>query len=771
MIDFTSRRPAFARLFPIFACIGAAVVLGACASEEASRPADSEWMLPVDQSARGGAQLADPGFIDQMAATRSFSLGRPTSVRFSPDGGSVLFLRSGPRSFVNDLYELDLATGDERVLLTASDLLGGGDEELTAEELARRERQRQTGRGLVSYRLSDDGRTVLAPLSGRLFLFDRATRDVREVGAPAEDAGAAIDPRFSPDGSMIALVRDGDLRIVDVSSGQERRLTWKESPTVTNGLAEFIAQEEMGRSEGYWWSPDSRLLAFERADTEGLETFYIADPANPEREPQSWPYPRAGAKNADVRLGIMSVTSGETRWVEWDREAFPYLAKVVWAENAPLTILVQNRAQTEQRLLAVEPESGSTSTLLIESDAAWVNIDDSTPKWLKDGSAFLWATEREGVTTLEMRAADGSFLARLTPLDIGFRSLLHVDEEAGVAFVSASMDPTQRHIYSVPLRPGRGQVRALTTRSGTHGASFADEGGLWTHSYSSLEGDEPTTVRDVEGETLATLRSTAEEPPFGLDARIFELPGAKRMRALAIRPRNFNPSMKYPVLVHVYGGPGAQMVTNSLGRGKLMNQWIADHGYIVVSFDGRGTPGRGRDWERAIKGDFISAPLEDQAEGLRALGEMIPAMDLSRVGIYGWSFGGYFSAMAVMRMPETFHVGVAGAPVADWADYDTHYTERYIGTPQDDPEAYRTSNVLTYAGELRRPLLIIHGTADDNVYFVHGLKMMDAVFRAGGRADFLPLAGQTHVVARPEFVAPMQRTIMQYFQERLGEPR
>ncbi|HWV39765.1 MAG TPA: DPP IV N-terminal domain-containing protein [Vulgatibacter sp.] len=715
--------------------------------------------------------IADPGFLEQYAATHRFRLGRPTSIRLTPGGDAVLFLRSGPRSFVNDMWSHDPATGEEKVLLTAEGILEGKAENLTAEELARRERMRLTTRGIASYRLSDDGARILVPLSGRLFVIDRETG--RTVELP-RDGGSPIDPRFSPDGQKVAVVRDGDLWVIDVAAGTQRRLTVRSGPRVTNGLAEFVAQEEMDRYEGYWWSPDGRHLAFQETDTSGVEDAYIADPARPQAEPASWPYPRPGKENAAVRLGVVPVSGGKPTWIRWDRDRYPYLATVKWRANAPLTIVVQNRIQSESLVLAVDPSTGHTRTLLVERDDAWVNLDQDVPRWLPDGSGFLWTTERNGAWQLELRGRDGALVRALTPPELGYRRLVAVDAERRVAVVAASKNPTERHLYRVSLDPGpdgrQADAVALTTDPGEHDGVFSRDGTTWVHLLSSLAGEQRHTIRRGDGAPLGEVRSVAEAPPFRANLELVELANQRQMRAAVVRPRNFDPRLRYPVIVYVYAGPHAQVVTASRERW-LLQQWIADHGFVVVSMDGRGTPARGREWERAIRGSFIDVPLADQVDGLQALGARFPELDLARAGIYGWSYGGYFSSLAVMKRPDVYAAAVAGAPVTDWLDYDTHYTERYLGLPEAHPERYESSSVLAYAKDLSRPLLLIHGTADDNVYFSHSLRLSDALFRAGKPHEFLPLAGFTHMVPDPLVTTRLYDRIVSFFAQHLGKPR
>ncbi|MCC7474313.1 MAG: DPP IV N-terminal domain-containing protein [Pirellulales bacterium] len=698
-------------------------------------------------------------FLRQYAATYRFSLGQPSDFQFADEGRTVFFLRSGPRSFVRDLFAFDVATGQEHQVLTADKLLDGGAEQLTAEELARRERLRSTARGIVAYGLSQDGQQILIPLSGSLYLFDRAREAVRKLDSEGD---VPLDPRFSPDGKCIAAVRNGDLYVLDVATCDQRRLTTGASPTRSHGLAEFVAQEEMDRMHGYWWSPDSRKIAYQETDTSEVEEWHIADPMKPGAPAQAWRYPRPGRLNARVRLGIIEATGGETTWIDWDRDRYPYLAAVAWKKHAPLTLLVQNREQTEELLLAVDAKSGASKTLLSESDSAWINIDPKMPRWLSDGRHFLWSTERAGAWQLELRKRDGGLAAVLAKPEVGYRGFLGIDEQRGVAYIAGGDDPTEQQIIEVAFRAEGPPPQTITTGRAIHGASFSRQGGTRVVAISTLEGNVQHRVYRGDSTMAGEIKSFAEAPPFAARVELTKVCQDPELRAAIVRPRDFLPTERYPVIVHVYGGPHGQTVT-AAGRSYLLNQWLADQGFLVVSVDGRGTPARGRKFERAVHGNLIDLPLADQVRGLQALGAKYPEMDLSRVGIFGWSFGGYLSAMAVMQRPDVFHAAVAGAPVADWLDYDTHYTERYLGLPVRNPAGYQASSVLTHAPKLRRPLFIIHGTADDNVYFLHSLKMSDALFRAGCSYQFLPLPGFTHMVPDPVITESLNGRIVDFF--------
>jgi len=728
----------------------------------------ASWTLLATPTAAAQGASGSPAadlddFLERYSETFRFRLGRPTGIKPTPDGRTVLFLRSGPRSFVRDLYELDLETGEERVLLTADDLLQGEPEQLTAEEKARRERMRLAARGIVSFELSADGERLLVPLGGRLFVVDRIGGKTRELKS---EAGYPIDPRFSPDATKIACVRDGELHVIDVASGRERRLTRGAGGTVTHGLAEFVAQEEMGRHHGFWWSPDSTSLVYQVTDTAGVEVFHIGDASHPEKKPDSWAYPRSGKQNASVRLGILSLKRGKTKWIDWDHEAYEYLAAVRWTADAPLTLLVQNRRQTAERLLAVDIRDGSTTPLLDETDDAWLNLHDRMPYWLPGGEQFLWLTERNGAEQLELRGRDGRLVRPLTEVEFGLQAFERFLPESNSVILRASQDPTQSHLFRVSLDARSPGVVRLTEGAGVHSLVSSGPSPVFAVHSTTPDGDNDYRVVDSTGRAAGSLTSTAERPGIVPSLEFVTVGRDPEYHAVLIRPRAFDPERSYPVIVHVYGGPGAQRVRQDWRR-YLIDQWFADHGYVVVSIDGRGTPGRGRAWERSTKGDLIDLPLQDQASALEALGKEFKELDLSRVGMHGWSFGGYFTAMAVARRPELFRAGVAGAPVTTWQDYDTHYTERYMDLPQNNPEGYEAASVLTYARELKRPLLLIHGTADDNVYFMHSLKLADVLMRDGREFEFLPLPGFTHMVTEPAVTRRLYLRMLEHFDRHL----
>jgi dipeptidyl-peptidase 4 len=717
-------------------------------------------LVPSLQTAE--PESADLRYFRELVETRNYSLGQPVSPKITPDGKAVIFLRGGARDPVLRLYEFTIADGKLREILTPEKLLQGAEEKLTAEERSRRERERQTLRGFTHFQLSKDGGKLLVMLSGKLYVIKRSDSQVTEL--PGQ---GWIDPHFSPDGSAVATVSGGEVHVIDLETKADLAITSGATETLQHGVAEFVAQEEMDRSQGFWWSPDSKWIVYQETDNSGVETRFIADPLHPETPPAKNFYPRAGTNNAKVRLGIVARGGGATRWIEWDREKYPYLARVVWKEAAaPLSILVQDRAQQEELLLAVDPSNGAPRELLREKDAAWLNLDENPmPVWLKDGRQFLWTTERNGQWQVELRSADGALVRAITPADFHVDEFIDVNEADGSIVVAGGPDPRERHLFRFSLE-GKSEARQLTKEKGRHKAVFGEAKEQFLHRFDLLDGSAGWEVlRSSDGNKIAPLPSVAERPSSLPNLELTRTDGSRAMDAAIIRPRDFKKGNRYPVILDVYAGPGGKQVLAQPDR-YMIDQWMADRGYIVVVIDGRGTPGHGREWERAIRGNLIDAALADQIAGLEALAKREPAMDLKRVGCVGWSFGGYFSAMAVMRKPDLFRCAVVGAPVVTWENYDTHYTERYLGLPSENVEGYRASNVLTYASELRRPLLLIHGLTDDNVYAQHSMQLSDALFKAGKSFTFLPLLG-THMVSDPLLRLRRQTRIMEFFDAEL----
>ncbi|RAG84646.1 S9 family peptidase [Streptacidiphilus pinicola] len=711
-------------------------------------------------------------FPRQFSRTQRFSLGAPRSFSVSPDGGRVAFLRSrGGTERANLLFVLDLsneAAPFERVAADPVALLGGGEEHLSAEEQARRERAREGSAGVIGY-ATDAALTMAAfSLSGRLF---RASL----LAGPGEDAaelpghGTVLDPRPAPDGRHIAYATtDGALRVIAADGGGDRVLAHENDPEVTWGQAEFIAQEEMDRSRGFWWSPGGDRLLAARVDNRPVRRWWIADPANPDQQPLEIAYPQAGTPNAEVSLALLDLDGGRVD-VGWDRTAFPYLARVHWSAGGAPLLLVQTRDQRRQVVLTVDPSTGRTRPLHEESDPDWVELFPGVPAWTPDGRLVRVADDRAadarvlvvGDRVLTDRSLHVRHVVDVTAEDVLFTA--SAGEEAGAPEVG------EVHVYRVDSADGT--VQRISDAPGYHSAV---RGGPVTV-LSSAAVDRPgalvRVLRTEDGASaeVARIASHAEVPV--LTARpTLTLAGHRRIPTAVLLPTGYDRERDglLPVLMAPYGGPHGQQVVAAQNI-FLSAQWFADQGFAVVVADGRGTPGRSPAWEKAIMRDMAGVTLDDQVEALRALAADFP-LDLGRVGIRGWSYGGYLAALAVLRRPDVFHAAVAGAPVTDMELYDTHYTERYLGLPAEEPQVYAAHSLLTDASRLTRPLQIIHGLADDNVVVAHSLRLSSALLAAGRPHEVLPLSGVTHMTPQEEVAENLLLLQVDFLRRSLPRP-
>ncbi|GAA3864605.1 prolyl oligopeptidase family serine peptidase [Saccharothrix violaceirubra] len=658
-------------------------------------------------------------FPRQQARTQRFTLGAPRTVVVSPDGGRVYFLRTaGGRA--NGLWVF--ADGVETLLVDPDRLLTDP-EDLSPEERARRERSREQGAGIVGYATDGDVTRAAFTLSGRLFVVGLATGDVRELPTP----GPVIDPRLDPTGRRVGYVTGGALHVVDLDTGEDRVVAEPDAPDVTWGLAEFIAAEEMSRFRGYWFSPDGGRVLAARVDNSPVDRWYIADPANPATPATEIAYPAAGTPNADVTVAIFG-PAGRVD-VDWDRAAFPYLTTAHWSAGGRPLLSVQSRDQRHVRVLAVDPDTGTTEVVADDTDPHWLEIVPGTPAWTPDGRLVRVLPQGDANRLL---VGDRAW----TPDGFQVRAVLEVTAED--VLVSASTDdPTRIHVFRVTADA----VERLSAEDGVHGAARGGD----TLVLSSAGMDHFGTRTTVSGVEIASM---AEEPVLTPEVRLLTV-GERNLRAALLFPRDHVPGTKLPVLLDPYGGPHAQRVL-AARNAYLASQWLADQGFAVLVVDGRGTPGRGPVWEREIASDFAGATLDDQVDALHAVAATEPDLDTTRVGIRGWSYGGYLAALAVLRRPDVFHAGIAGAPVTDWRLYDTHYTERYLGHPAENPEVYDTNSLIADAPNLTRPLMIVHGLADDNVVAAHMLRLSSALLAAGRPHTVLPLSGVTHMTPQEE---------------------
>ncbi|GAA3028458.1 S9 family peptidase [Streptosporangium longisporum] len=654
------------------------------------------------------------------ARTRRFTLGAPRGFTIAPGGDRVVFLRTrGGSDPVTCLWEYDVLSGEERLVVDPRDL-AGDDEDLPPEERARRERSREQAGGIVGYG-TDAAVTVAAfALAGGLYVADLASGRVRHL----ETSGPVIDPRVSPTGAHVGYVTGGAFHIQDLRDGVDHALARPETPEVTYGLAEFVAAEELDRMRGYWWSPSGDAVLVERADESPVQRWYIADPANPARPAVEQRYPSAGTANATVELFVLTLTGARVP-VPFDDE---YLVNAVWDAHG-LWIVTMTRDQRTMRLLAVDPATGTSTVVREDTDPAWVDVVTGVPGHLSDGR-LVWAAHSEGGHRLIVGDEP------VTPPTLQVREILDVDGET--VLFRASGEPTEIAVWA--YRNGRITL-VSPAESGVYSGHTA--GGTLVLTGQTLTGEGSATRVLHNGTPRGHIASHADRP--GLDLRVSLIrTGERELSTAVLLPAGHVPgSARLPVLMDPYGGPHAQRVLAASGA-HLTSQWFADQGFAVVVADGRGTPGRGPEFERAVLHDLAGPVLEDQIDALHGAAARFPDdLDLSRVGIRGWSFGGYLAALAVLRRPDVFHAAVAGAPVTDWRLYDTCYTERYLGHP--DEGHYDSSSLFGDAEKLDRPLLLIHGLADDNVVAAHTLRLSSALLAAGRPHTVLPLSGVTHM--------------------------
>ncbi|GII93128.1 S9 family peptidase [Sinosporangium siamense] len=678
------------------------------------------------------------------AKTRRFSLGVPRGITIV-DATRVVFLRSrGGTDPVTCLWEFDLITATER-LIADPRALNVDEENLPPEERARRERAREGAGGIVAYSVDGAVRRAAFALAGGLYVAEIASGEVRHIATP----GPAVEPRLSPDGTRIAYVCGGALRVLDLGSGADTALAHPETTTVAYGLADFIAAEELDRSRGFWWSPSSDALLVARVDVAPVQRWFIADPTHPEREPVEHHYPAAGTANARVELFVMNL-AGDRVAVPYSQE---YLVEALWDLHG-LAIVTLSRDQRSLRLLEVDPVTGASTQIREETDEAWVELGSGTPARLSDGT-LVWIAPAEGGHRLFIGDRP------VTPPTLQVRAVLDIDDDT-VLFRASGGDPASVQLWTWAA----GVISPITPEPGVYSGTRC--AGVTVITSQDMESDGATVKVVRPGHPPVTIPNLAERP--GLDLRVSLLrAGARDLSTAVVFPSWHEPgSARLPVLMDPYGGPHAQRVLTARSA-YLTSQWFAEQGFAVVVVDGRGTPGRGPAFEREILDDLAGPILDDQVDALAGVAKQFPGdLDLTRVGIRGWSFGGYLAALAVLRRPDVFHSAVAGAPVTEWRLYDTAYTERYLGDPKARPHIYDQSSLFDDAGKLDRPLLLIHGLADDNVVAAHTLKLSSALMAAGRPHTVLPLSGVTHMTPQEVVAENLLLLQVEFLKRTLG---
>jgi dipeptidyl-peptidase-4 len=737
------------------------------------------------------ATFAEPLTIARLFADPDLSGPRLREPKFSPDGRFVTYLQGkADNKDQLDLWAFDTRSGTARVLVDSRKLVGN-DEKLSAEEEARRERQRTASlRGIVEYEFSSDGKRLLIPLGGDLYLYDldaKADPVTRLTDSPSYET----DAKLSPGGRYVSFIRDQNLFVIDLRTRQERAITTDGSGLVQNGVAEFVAQEEMGRSTGYWWAPDDSHIAFTRIDdapVQEVERFEInADGAKMFRQR----YPAAGTANTKVELKVAALATSKVSDLDLGL-GDGYLPRVKWfPDSQSLAVQRQTRDQKKLELLKIDIANGTSRVLLTETSPHWVELNDDF-KFLQSKPQFIWSSRRTGYKHLYLYDLDGKLLHPLTSGDwmvVGDGSengLVGIDEAAGrVYFLGSKDSPLERHLYWVPLaKEGPSKVTRVSREAGWHDAKLLPGGRGYLDVYSSPDQPPSASLRKPDGSLQHwllrnPLDATHPYHPF-VSNQVAEEFGSvtasdgQQLYYRLMKPANLVAGKRYPAVIDVYGGPHFQYVRKDWMGGAratqgLFRQVLAQNGFVVLTLDNRGSGFRGNAFETAIAGRTGKAEIEDQLRGVEYL-KSLPFVASDRIGIMGWSYGGYMSLMA-LTTTKAFRAGVAGAPVTDWSLYDTHYTERYLGTPQNNAEGYRNSAVLPYADALHGSLLLVHGMADDNVLFTHSTRLMQTLQSLNKPFDVMTYPGGKHGLVRmPQQGRHYYEMVLRFFERELNAP-
>jgi dipeptidyl-peptidase-4 len=729
------------------------------------------------------AGIAKELTIDRLFDSPALAGPAITGLAISPDGTRITYLQGKPDDKNRlDLWEFDVASGRSRLLVDANALAPTG-KNLPDEEKSRRERQRTAVlTGILDYSFLASGKSLLVPADGQLYQLD--------LGKPAGSApepftavdGFATDAAVSPRGDFVAYVRDQNLYVCDLRGRTVKALTHDGGGVISNGMAEFIAQEEMDRHTGYWWSPDDRHIAFARIDESLIRVKQRLAIAADEVTTFAQRYPAAGEANVLVTLGVVDITSGAVTWIDLGNDADIYLARVQWLPDGK-TIAIQRESRDQRRLdlLFADIATGRIRTVLTEARATWIDLNDELT-FLRTSGEFLWGSNRDGFLHLFLYAGDGHLKRQLTRgpwgvADFRGRAIKGVDEKHRlVYFVANERSPMTRDLYVTSLdttHPDR--VRRISREVGLHGITMASDFRFYVDKFTSSTQPPQVSVRHTDGSLSAYLQENPlneqhPDAPFTAGNSIpeFGTLSARDGQTLVyqlFRPRDFDPARRYPAIVSVYGGPGKQDVLDQW-TGDSFTQILTRAGYVVFQLDNRGSAYRGTAFQSPLHGRLGEVEVADQVQGARWLGAQ-SFVDPQHIGVWGWSYGGYLTLMLMFRSPDVFRAGVAGAPVTDWTLYDTHYTERYLGKPQEHPAAYEASSVLPYAGNLQGKLLVMHGTADDNVLFAHSTKLFRRLQDLGKPFDMMVYPDARHGLIRQGEGRHAYAMISRYFEENL----
>ena len=726
--------------------------------------------------------VADKLTIERIYDEPELEGSAPVRLQLSPDGSRVTYLKPAADDYLRlDLWEYHIADASHRLLVDAKKLVPD-EGELADVEKARRERQRIGNTGIVEYSWSKQGDALLFPLGGDLYYYNVPDQAVKQL---TQTEAFETDSRFSPQGNYVSFIRDQNLYAVEVATNKEFAITSSGGGLISYGMAEFIAQEEMGRDTGYWWSDDESAIAFTKVDEApvGIEQRYeiYAD----ELKVFEQRYPKTGTPNAIVTVGIADLaalknTAGNPTyaWVDLGTNTDIYIPRVKWLpDNQTLAVQRQSRDQKTLEILFANRETGATRVVLTEQHGYWIRLHDAW-HFLKNQQAFIWASDRSGFRHLGLYNYQGELIKVLTQGNWEVTEFLGLDENKNTLyFMANAVTPLEQHLYAVQIDgEGVSPPKQLTTRAGWHGIELSDDKQVYVDRFSNTTTAPQVSLHKNDGQLLTYLAENRLEeghpyfpyleehvtPEFGS----IRASDDQRLYYQLFRPSNFDRNKQYPVVIEVYGGPGVQRVRNAWTN--PWHQHLAQNGYVVFRLENRGSTNRGRDFETPIYRHLGKVEVEDQRTGVKFL-RSLEFVDPNKIGIFGWSYGGYMALMTVMQAPQDFASGVSVAPVTDWTLYDTHYTERYLGTPQNNAKGYEVSSVFPYVDNLKNPLLVIHGMADDNVLFTNSTKLFSELQGKDLPFEMMTYPGAKHGIRGKMIRRHVYKAITNFFDRTLKD--
>ena len=712
---------------------------------------------------------AKPLSLERIFDDPSLSGKSPVQLKFSPDGSRVTYLQGKTDDYNRyDLWEYNLEDNTNRVLVDSAELFSGP-ENLSDEEKARRERQRIFGKGILEYTWSTDGKALLFPLNGDLYYYDLASAKSKKL---TNTDAFETDARFSPKGNYVSFIREQNLYALALNSGKEIQLSQDGGGVIKNGMAEFVAQEEMSRMTGYWWSGDETKIAYTRVDESPVKEAIRNEIYADEVKLFNQRYPFTGTDNVKIQLGVVKLNNQHVDWIDLGKDEDIYIARAKWLKDSKtLSYQWQNRSQQTLELRFYDSESKKQKVALTENSDTWINLHFDLV-FLKDKKHFVWASERDGFKHLYLYRTNGQLVRHITSGDWAVDSLKGIDEKKGIVYFAGRKDtPLESHLYSAPLFK-KGDSKRITEEGQYHNVVLAKDNKTFIDTSSSVNKPKSAALRKVNGEFITWLEENKLDNSHPLTPYLSNLAtpeygtlkadDGQIMHYRLFKPTNMSAGKKHPVIVNVYGGPHAQRVTNSWRSKNLYFQYMAQQGYVIFQLDNRGSYNRGKKFEDAIYKNLGDVEVADQIKGVEFL-RTLDYVDAKRIGIYGHSYGGYMALMTMFKAGDYFTAGVSGAPVTDWALYDTHYTERYLGHPDTNAKGYEASAVFPYTDGLKGPLMIYHGMADDNVLFTHATKLFKQLQDSEKQFEMMTYPGSKHSLRGKQVQTHLHQTITNFF--------